>query len=98
MWGTESKFKQEKLHHVKNHFDKLIQDEKRFQVEIYNQLLDILIMRLGERFEAFNAVIEKFNVLTPSVLNKVSDELYSLSVRLKDTDTLQIYRTLSHSR
>ena len=30
-------------------------------------------------------VIEKFNVLNPSLLNKVSDDkLYSLSVRLKD--------------
>ena len=46
--------------------------EKRFQVKIYNLLLDILITQLGKHFESFSVVIKKSNGLSPSVLNKVS--------------------------
>ena len=41
--------------------------KKGFKVATYNQLLDILITRLGKSFEAFSAVTENFNVLRPSV-------------------------------
>lgn len=90
-WGVEPNFQQKRLTRVKKHFDELSQDEKiedgekRFQVEIYNQLLDILVSRLGERFKSFSAVIEKFNVLSPTILDSASDEeVYHLSESLRD--------------
>lgn len=90
-WGVEPNFQQKRLTRVKKHFDELSQDEriedgeKRFQVEIYNQLLDILVSRLGERFKSFSAVIEKFNVLSPTILDSASDEeVYHLSESLRE--------------
>ena len=62
--------------------------KKRFQVEIYQQLLDILVSQLGERFKALSAITEKFNLLSSSLLDSASDdELYHLSECLRENTT-----------
>lgn len=71
--------------------DEKIEDgEKIFQVEIYNQLLDILVSRLGERFKSFSAVIEKFNVLSPTILDSASDEEVFICQNPSETNTTRI--------
>jgi hypothetical protein len=79
-WGVQTSFQDKRMHRIKSHFDELSQDqriennEKRFKAEIFNKVMDILSSRLHERFQSFRCVISKFNVLSPTVLDKVDDD------------------------
>lgn len=68
--GSRTKSSAKKAYPCEKYFDELGQDERiedseeRFQVEIYNQLLNILVSRLGECFTSFSAVTKNLNVLS----------------------------------
>lgn len=78
-WTVESYFQQNRLTLVKNHFGELRQDditedgEKRLKVEIYNQLLGILVSQFEECLKAFSEVTEKFNILRLILLDSAND-------------------------
>lgn len=78
-WGSRNKFWRRRLTFVKIIFGELSQGnrteyvKKIFQVEMYNQLLGILISQLGKRFKVFSVFSEKFTVLSPTSLDNVSD-------------------------
>ena len=86
LWGVTSEFKQNRLSKVPRRLGELSQDEriedpeKRFEVECFNPLMDIISARLDERFKSFKNVVSKFNVLNPKVLQKADDaEIIKLS-------------------
>lgn len=60
----EPKFKQKEPYSSKKTFWWIqVEDgQKGFQVQMYNQLLDILVFQLGERFKAFDAIKKKLNI------------------------------------
>ena len=80
LWGFESDFKDKRLSKVPMRLGELSQDEriedpeKRFEVESFNPIMDIILARLEERFKSFKCVVNKFRVLNPNFLRNTSDE------------------------
>ena len=80
LWGFESDFKDKRLSKVPMRLGELSQDEriedpeKRFEVESFNPIMDIILARLEERFKSFKCVVNKFRVLNPNFLRNASDE------------------------
>ena len=90
-WGVNTDFQEKRIHRVTQRFGELCLDnpienaEKRFRVEVFIKVLDIIKSRLDERFKSFRSVVSKFKVLSPNVLLNVADnEVLRLAKLLSD--------------
>ena len=78
LWGAKTDFQCKRITRVTRQYgelsldDPIINAEKRFRVEVFNKVLDILKSKLDERFKSFRSVVNKFSVLSPSTLLSVT--------------------------
>lgn len=54
--------------------DPIINEEKRFQIEVFNRSLDIISTQITERFAAVSEICSTFKCLKPSFLKDSNDE------------------------
>lgn len=79
LWGVEPKFQDLRVAKKKRHFDELAEDtrltnaEQRFQITVFNCVIDIVTTQLTQRFTSMNNVTAKFSVIFPNVLSSLSE-------------------------
>lgn len=79
-WNIELKLTWKRQKKVKKLFDELAADTlienplRKFQIQVFNQSLDIIINQLSTRYTSMNEVVEYFSFLTPSRLVELSSE------------------------
>lgn len=78
-WSITPEFSKTRQRKVKRHFDELCVDERLqdpeslFKVNIFYQVLDIIINQLKSRFLPMNEIVSNFSVLKPSTLKVLND-------------------------
>lgn len=78
-WGIEPSFPEKRQPKVKTHFDELASDyhfqsgEELFKINIFYFILDIVIERLGTRFESFEKLANSFQLLEPKNILKMKE-------------------------
>lgn len=92
-WGVKVAKKGDQNYSLRKHPDDLrrdsrIEDSRRlFEINIVNCILDVVIVQINRRFESFNTVVKKFEVLLPKCLTNESisdDEIAARAEKLCD--------------
>ena len=75
-----SAFSEKRARAKSDFFDELAVDEiimepdKNFRCTVFNAAMDVLVVRLEERFISMTSVVDKFDILSPTTLASLSDE------------------------
>lgn len=79
-WNVPPHFPASRIRRKKRMFDEvqiddpIINEEKRFQIEVFNRSLDIISTQITERFVAVSEICSTFKCLRPSFLKDSNDE------------------------
>jgi hypothetical protein len=80
MWGVTPTLSQKPACTKKRFYDehavdeRIMEPEKNFRCTVFNAAMDVLVVRLEERFLSMSSVVDKFDILSPATLASVSDE------------------------
>ncbi|XP_044134789.1 zinc finger MYM-type protein 1-like [Bufo gargarizans] len=90
-WNIQPQFENKRARKVKRHFDELSIDERLqdpeqyFKTGVFYRCLDIVTNQLSNRFAGMSNVMQRFNILQPTVLaSETDDDLFKAASQLQE--------------